>query len=334
MKALLDVRNLSVRFSVRRNIWDSLWGRGLRYVDAVINASFTIEAGKTYGIVGESGSGKTTLARAITGLHHGHAGEIWFAGQNLCGLNERQMRPIRREIVMIFQDAVGSLSPRVTVEKLITEPFLIHRSSVKMSRHERRAEANRLLAMVGLPLDIGQRYPYQLSGGQARRVGLARALALSPKLLIADEPTAGLDVSVQGEMLNLLRQLQDDFGLAILIITHNLNIVRHITDNVGIMYLGRFIERGVTDTVFSLPQHPYTKALLLANPKPDPDAEHFRMALKGEPPSLYQRPSGCEFHPRCPFAHAHCQKIIPNWQKINDQHGHRCHTPRLWVADQ
>ena len=259
-----------------------------KHIDAVAGVSVTVHEGQTVAVVGESGSGKTTLIRAIGGLQQAQSGSIRFRDQELRGIAESAYRPLRRDITMMFQDPVGSLSPRKTVKSLLTEPFRIH----GMSDRDLNAEARRLLEMVNLPVDFASRYPYQLSGGQARRVGVARALALNPKLILADEPTAGLDVSVQGELLNLLRRLQDDLGVAILMITHNLSVVRHVADRVSIMYLGRIIEQGPTEAVFKSPHHPYTLALLSANPEPDPDAALNRVALVGEPPSLLRRPTG------------------------------------------
>jgi oligopeptide/dipeptide ABC transporter ATP-binding protein len=283
--------------------------------------SFHIDEGETYALVGESGSGKTTLIRAIAGLAPAQDGLILFQGKNIRGLSDRKMRPFRKDISLMFQDPVGSLSPRLTVGGLITEPYRIQ----GMNNRDLNAEAIRLLEMVGLPADMAGRYPFQLSGGQARRVGVARALALEPKLLLADEPTAGLDVSVQGELLNLLNDLRDQLGLSMLIITHNLNIVRHVSDRMGIMYLGQLVEEGTTEDVFHHSKHPYTRALLSASPKPDPHAKMDRIILQGDPPSLLKRPSGCEFRSRCPFANDIC-KEKPEW---NETHGHnvRCFIP-------
>ncbi|WP_343080064.1 ABC transporter ATP-binding protein [Ostreiculturibacter nitratireducens] len=323
MSALLEIRDVFVRFGVRGGIFSSAGS-----IDAVSSVSLTVEAGKTYGIVGESGSGKTTLARAVAGLHHASEGSILYQGQELVNLPEAEFRKLRREIVMMFQDPIGSLSPRLTIKSLITEPFRIQ----GMKGRDLDAEAQRLLAMVGLPPEFAARYPYQISGGQARRVGVARALALDPKLLIADEPTAGLDVSIQGEMLNLLAKLQDELGLAILIITHNLNVVRHITDKVGIMYLGKLVEEGPTEEVFARPKHPYTLALLAANPEPDPDAQLMRVELAGEPPSVLRRPKGCEFHTRCPFVQPRCSVEAPAWT-VRVDGAHRCHFPEIWTRE-
>ena len=290
-------------------------------VNVLAGVSFSVEPGETYALVGESGSGKTTVIRAIAGLAPAQEGSVKFDGQEIRGASERALRPLRKDIAMMFQDPVGSLSPRLTIRSLITEPYRIQ----GMKGRDLDAEAKRLLEMVNLPAHFADRYPYQLSGGQARRVGVARALALEPKLILADEPTAGLDVSVQGELLNLMNDLRERLGLAMVIITHNLNVVRHVADRMGIMYLGRLVEEGTTEAIFAEPRHPYTRCLLSANPEPDPDARLERIALKGEPPSLLKRPSGCEFRERCPFARDICTRT-PQWEVQND-HGIRCLAP-------
>ncbi len=290
-------------------------------VNVLAGVSFDVAPGETYALVGESGSGKTTVIRAIAGLAPAQAGSVTFDGQEIRGLPERSFRPLRKNIAMMFQDPVGSLSPRLTIGSLITEPYRIQ----GMKDRDLQAEAKRLLEMVNLPAHFANRYPYQLSGGQARRVGVARALALEPKLILADEPTAGLDVSVQGELLNLLNDLRERLGLAMVIITHNLSVVRHVADRMGIMYLGRLVEEGTTEDIFDSPRHPYTRCLLSANPEPDPDARLERIALKGEPPSLLNRPTGCEFRERCPFAQDVCSQT-PKWE-VSDGHGLRCLAP-------
>ena len=323
---MLEVDDLVVRFGMRSGVAGSIGIGPVTPIDAVAGVSFSIAPGKTFGIVGESGSGKTSLARAVAGLHHAHSGSILYRGTELRGLPESQFRRFRKEISVMFQDPIGSLSPRLSIKSLITEPLRIH----GIKGRDADAEAGRLLKMVGLPQEFASRYPHRLSGGQARRVGVARALALNPKLLIADEPTAGLDVSIQGEILNLMADIQDRLGLTIMIITHNLNVVRHITDHMGIMYLGRFVEEGPTEKVFAEPQHPYTLALLAANPEPDPDAQLSRVELKGEPPSLLQRPSGCEFHNRCPYTQDNCTQQMPARRAAHPSHYHRCHWPRAW----
>ncbi|MFC3616595.1 ABC transporter ATP-binding protein [Lutimaribacter marinistellae] len=273
----------------------------------VAGVSFDVRPGETFALVGESGSGKTTLARAINGLQEISNGEIVFDGSRIDGLGKGQMKPIRKRMSMMFQDPVGSLSPRMTVGDLITEPYRIHGAEGRNLTDE----AARLLSLVGLTADFASRYPHQLSGGQARRVGVARAIALDPALIIADEPTAGLDVSVQGEVLNLLNELRERLGLAMVIITHNLHVVHHVADRTAVMYLGRFVEVGETEAMFAAPRHPYTAALLSANPEPDPDKAHDRITLPAEVPSLLSRPSGCEFHTRCPWAQPLCAQTPP-----------------------
>ena len=322
MPDLLQVEDLQVRFRVKSGL-AALMARGATHIDAVCGVSFAVREGETFALVGESGSGKTTLALAVAGLVEAQAGSIRFEGKELRGLSDSAFKPYRRHIAMMFQDPIGSLSPRLSIRSLITEPFKIH----GLTDRDLDAEARRLLAMVGLPADFAGRYPHQLSGGQARRVGVARALALDPRLIVADELTAGLDVSVQGEVLNLLARLQGELGVSILIITHNLSVVRHTTDRMAIMYLGRFVERGPTDEIFARPRHPYTLALLSANPKPDPDAVLDAVELKGEVPSLLERPQGCEFHPRCPFVQAHCRTAAPAWTQQGADHRLTCHFP-------
>ena len=304
--SLLDVKDLKTSYGP---------------VNVLAGVSFTLEQGETYALVGESGSGKTTVIRAIAGLAPAQEGSVTFEGREIRGASERELRPLRKDIAMMFQDPVGSLSPRLTIRSLITEPYRIQ----GMKDRDLDAEAKRLLEMVNLPAHFADRYPYQLSGGQARRVGVARALALEPKLILADEPTAGLDVSVQGELLNLMNDLRERLGLAMVIITHNLNVVRHVADRMGIMYLGRLVEEGTTEAIFKEPRHPYTRCLLSANPEPDPDARLERIALKGEPPSLLRRPKGCEFRERCPFAQEVCIQT-PQWE-VENGHGLRCLAP-------
>ena len=299
------------------------------FIDAVMGVSFTLGEGETLGLVGESGSGKTTLGRAIIGLASVYSGSIKFSGRELVGLPQSAFKNIRRDIAMMFQDPVASLSPRKTVRSLITEPFKIH--GVKDCDYE--AEARRLLGMVGLQEGFLGAFPHQLSGGQARRVGVARALALNPSVIIADEPTAGLDVSVQGEILNLMRRLQAELGLSYLIITHNLPVVRHVSDRLAIMYLGRFVEVGTTAEIFSQPAHPYTLGLLAAVPEPDPDKRRDKLELQGEIPSLRNRPAGCEFHTRCPFAVARCREEAPENREVAPGHFASCHFPFPDPAD-
>jgi oligopeptide/dipeptide ABC transporter ATP-binding protein len=323
MSALLEIRDLHVRFRAKSPLRAFLERDDKVWLDAVCGVSLDFAEGEVFGLVGESGSGKTTLARAVIGLVDIAGGGIRFSGRDIGGLSNSAMKPVRRDIAMMFQDPTGSLSPRLTVRSLITEPYRIH----TLKDRDLDAECRRLLGLVGLPPDFAERYPHQLSGGQARRVGVARALALDPKLVLADEPTAGLDVSVQGEILNLLSKLRDEIGLSMLMVTHNLNVVRHVTDRVAIMYLGRFVETGPTDDIFRQPRHPYTAALLSANPEPDPDARLERIELKGDVPSLLRRPLACEFHTRCFRAQKHCSEVTP---VAATEHGARtftCHFP-------
>ncbi|NOD35788.1 MULTISPECIES: ABC transporter ATP-binding protein [unclassified Ruegeria] len=312
---ILKVEDVQVSFPVggfgRRN---SILG--------VAGVSFEVNRGETFALVGESGSGKTTLARAVNGLQEISAGSITFEDQRIDELDPRAMKPVRKRMSMMFQDPVGSLSPRMTVGDLVTEPFRIH----GIEGRNLRDEAERLLTLVGLPTSFDSRFPHQLSGGQARRVGVARAIALDPALIIADEPTAGLDVSVQGEVLNLLNDLRERLGLAMVIITHNLHVVHHVADRTAVMYLGRFVEAGETEEVFSAPQHPYTAALLSANPEPDPDKTHDRITLPAEVPSLLARPSGCEFHTHCPWAQSQCSFDAPE-RHVTDERVIACHFP-------
>jgi oligopeptide/dipeptide ABC transporter ATP-binding protein len=307
MNALLNVRDLHVRYPLGRS-FTSFPGSKPSFVDVVHGVSLEINRGETTAIVGESGSGKTTLAMALCGLAPVFGGEVRFDGDRLEPGRNNMLNPDRKRVALMFQDPVGSLNPRMTVRKSLAEPFRIHRADAL----DPDREALRLLSMVGLGEDFADRYPHQLSGGQARRIGVARALALRPDILIADEPTAGLDVSIQGEVLNLLARLQQEMGLGILIITHNLNIVRHVADQMAIMYLGRFIEQGNSQQIFSQPCHPYTAALLAANPSPDPDAQPKQIELLGDVPSLLQRPPGCEFHTRCPQARPSCSSSFPD----------------------
>lgn len=321
MIPLLEVEDLHIRFTVSSRVAAALSGKPPT-IEAVAGVSFAVRPGETYALVGESGSGKTTLARGIVGLAPVHAGTVAFEGRAISGLSERELLQVRRQVALMFQDPVGSLSPRLSVRSILAEPFRVHREADGVED-----KVKRLLDEVGLPANLLERYPHQLSGGQARRVGVARALALRPKLLIADEPTAGLDVSVQGEVLNLLNELQAALGITLLIITHNLNVVRHIADRLAVMYLGRIIEEGPTGAIFARPRHRYTAALLSANPEPDPDTRRERLEVEGEVPSLFNRPSGCEFHPRCSFALEICRVEPPAWTFGGTGQRFTCHNP-------
>ncbi len=320
---LLEVEGARVRFRTHGAMRARFERIADPFIDAVLDVSFHVARGETFGLVGESGSGKTTLVRAIAGLVDLAAGRVRFDGAEIVARSDAALRDLRRQLSLMFQDPVASLSPRKTVKSLILEPFRIH----GMAARDLDAEARDLLRLVGLPAGLLGAYPHQLSGGQARRVGVARALALRPKLIIADEPTAGLDVSVQGEVLNLMNELQAALGLSYVIVTHNLPVIRHVSDRLAIMYLGRFVEEGPTAAIFAGPRHPYTAALLRAVPQPDPDRRRDEVALAGEVPSLRHRPSGCEFHTRCPFVQARCRSEAPRLRDAGAGRRVACHTP-------
>jgi peptide/nickel transport system ATP-binding protein len=281
------------------------------------DVSLAVHKGETVGLVGESGSGKTTLARTLLGLVPAAKGTINFEGEPVTDFGR-----LRRRTSMMFQDPVGSLSPRLAIGSAITEPFVIHGASMT----SRRAAAEELLSLVGLPKDFISRYPHELSGGQARRAGVARALALRPDLVIADEPTAGLDVSIQGEILNLMTRLKAELKLSYIIVTHNLAVIRHVSDRIAIMYLGRIVEEGPTAEVFAKARHPYTASLIASEPIPDPRRKRGTLAITGEVPSIQNRPKGCEFHTRCPYAQERCRLEAPSLTATG-RHSVRCHFP-------
>ncbi len=273
------------------------------------------------GLVGESGSGKTTLARTILGLVRPSTGTITFEGRAV--RSPADFRAMRRSSAMMFQDPVASLSPRLRVGTLLAEPSVIQGLDVP----DRRALAKALLAQVGLPSSFAERFPHELSGGQARRIGVARALSTKPRLLIADEPTAGLDVSVQGDVLNLIAELKRQLGFAAMVVTHNLAMIRHVSDRLAIMYLGRLVETGPTQDVFDAPMHPYTATLIQSEPVPDPRKRRTNLAISGEIPSVFRRPSGCEFHTRCPIARERCRVEAPSYRRMPGDRMVRCHFP-------
>ena len=322
---VLDVSNLTVQYRSGDALLRLLKLGSSSHVDAVIDAALHIKKGETLGLVGESGSGKTSLGRALLKLlrESESNGRIVFDDKDISDFTETNMKPLRSKMALMFQDPVGSLSPRKTVRAILTEPFQIS----GIPKVEADARVNELFNLVGLPPDFSGRYPHELSGGQARRVGVARALALNPKLIVADEPTAGLDVSVQGEILNLMARLQQEHGLSYLIISHNLPVVRHVCHRVAIMYLGRIVEQGPCEDVFNSPIHPYTDALINSVPQPDPDKRRDLVSIEGEVPSLKNRPSGCEFHPRCQYKQAKCKTERPHTITIGNQRQVRCHFP-------
>jgi oligopeptide/dipeptide ABC transporter ATP-binding protein len=323
---LVRVDNLVKHFPVKGG---GLISRTAGYVQAVDGVSLVLRRGKTLGLVGETGCGKSTLARCIAGLIPATSGTVTFEGKNITNLSRHRMQPYRRQIQMIFQDPYGSLNPRRRVGSIIGEPFAIH----KTARGDARKRAVQdLMERVGLNPEHYNRFPAEFSGGQRQRIGVARALALRPKLIIADEPVSALDVSIQAQVLNLLADLQDDFGLAYLFIAHDLEVVRHVSDSVTVMYLGRVAEQGPRTTVYESSRHPYTAALLSAAPAADPEsaARRQRIILTGDVPSPINPPSGCRFHPRCPKAQELCGQQEPALEvKAGDPDTHltACHFP-------
>ena len=292
-------------------------------VKAVDGVSLAIQPGETVGLIGESGSGKSTLARLLVDLVRPSAGQIRFDGRDLATLDGPARRAYRRDAQMIFQDPVASLSPRLNIGRLLAEPLQIH----GLDRAQAWPGVLELLRRVGLPETVLGKYPHQVSGGQARRVGIARALVLRPRLVVADEPTAGLDVSVQGDLVNLLTELQRDFGLTYLLVSHNLNVVRAMADRFAVMYLGQLIEVGPARTIFAAPAHPYTRALIAATPRLDPDRTQPHALLAGEMPNPNDLPPGCRFQTRCPLADDHCRAVEPGETVLGDGRMVRCHKP-------
>jgi peptide/nickel transport system ATP-binding protein len=321
MTPLLAVEDLSVtlgRGGLISRLLNPVPLPGFNIIDGVTLALMPRE---TLGLVGESGSGKTTLARTILGLVRASRGRIVFEGKDV--VTPADFRAMRRRSAMMFQDPVASLSPRLRIGTLLTEPLIIRGEAMP----NRRAVAKALLAEVGLPGSFADRFPHELSGGQARRVGVARALSTKPSLLLADEPTAGLDVSVQGDVLNLIAELQRDLGFAAMIVTHNLAMIRHVSDRLAIMYLGRLVETGPTQEVFAAPMHPYTATLIQSEPVPDPRQRRASLAIRGEIPSVFSRPSGCEFHTRCAIARDRCRSEAPAYRRMPGDRMVRCHFP-------
>lgn len=308
MSALIEIRDLDVTFGSVR---------------AVEGVSFDVRAGTTLGLVGESGSGKTTISKVILGLQAPSAGSVTYDGRNVTQLKASDRAWFRRQTQMIFQDPASSLSPRMTIRKALEEPLKIH--GFKVKDHWSRVEE--LMRAIGLRPDHLEKYPHQLSGGQARRVGIARALILSPRLVVADEPTAGLDVSIQGDLLNLMDELQTRLELTYLMVSHNLNVVRTVTDDVAVLYLGRLVETGSTKAIFTAPAHPYTRALLASNPEIDPHRTRKHEVLEGDVPSPYNRPSGCQFRTRCPLVQDRCVSESPDLRTLADGRTVACHFP-------
>jgi peptide/nickel transport system ATP-binding protein len=310
---LLEARNVSKHFP----LGGGRLRRAREAVHAVDDVSLQIFPGETVGLVGETGCGKSTLARCLARLYDVTDGEVWFGGRDITALSRREMRPLRRDIQMIFQDPYGSLNPRRRVGSIIGDAFAIH-ALEKSDR--RKARVQELMELVGLNPEHYNRFPADFSGGQRQRIGVARALALHPRMIICDEPVSALDVSIQAQVLNLLIDLQEEFGLTYLFITHDLSVVRHVSDRIAVMYLGKVVERAPADDVFGQTRHPYTKALLSALPTPDPDAadSRERIVLTGDLPSSVHPPGGCRFHPRCPKAQLDCVTEEPRLAPVLD----------------
>ncbi|MFZ9036160.1 MAG: dipeptide ABC transporter ATP-binding protein [Francisellaceae bacterium] len=316
-ESVLNISDLKVHFPLKK-AWP--W-QDTRYVKAVDGVSFEVKKGETLGIVGESGCGKSTLVRAIVGLVKSTEGKVVWAGQDLAALKHRkQWQPVRKEIQMVFQDPFASLNPRITIGNIIAEPLRVHEP--KLSKQERRKRVEEMMRLVGLsPMHIN-RYPHQFSGGQCQRVGIARALILKPSILVCDEPVSALDVSIQAQVVNLLKELQQELKLTILFIAHNVSVIKHISDRVMVMYLGNIMEVGEAKSLCDHPMHPYTKALLSAVPLPDPELERHKkiQIIEGDLPSPVNPPSGCVFRTRCPLADDACAQIKP---VLQDHHGRK-----------
>jgi len=316
--SLLQVRNLKKYFPIKAGVF----GKEKGFVHAVDGISFDIKRGETLGLVGESGCGKSTTGRLILRLIEATAGEIIFDGHNVRELNRKQLQRLRREMQIIFQDPYSSLNPRMTIEGIVGEALSYHKIARGAMRRDRLVY---LLERVGLRAEHLRRYPHEFSGGQRQRIGIARALALNPRLIIGDEPVSALDVSIQAQVLNLLLELQEEFGLSYLIIAHDLRVVEHISDRVAVMYLGKIVELASAADLYRRPLHPYTEALLSAIPIPDPRAKKQRILLPGDIPSPIHPPSGCRFHTRCRYRMPICEKIEPEFKMVDSQHWVACH---------
>jgi len=317
--AVLEVTGLVKHFEIGNGL--AFW-KPKRAVRAVDGVSFSVQRGETYALVGESGCGKSTIGRMIMKLIEPTAGAIYVNGRDIAPLSRRQMQPYRKQMQIIFQDPFSSLNPRMSAGDIVGEPLLVHGLTDEGERQKRVTE---LFRKVGLRPDQMPRYPHEFSGGQRQRIGIARALALGPSLIIGDEPVSALDVSVQAQVINLLMDLQDEFGLSYLFVAHDLAVVEHISHRVAVMYLGRIVELGDTASIFANPQHPYTVALLSAVPVPDPRAARKRIILSGDVPSPIHPPPGCRFHTRCPLAFERCRVEVPAMKEVAPGHFAACH---------
>jgi len=316
-ETLVSVKNLVKTFTVKKG----LWGKK-KFVHAVNDVNFDIYRGETFSLVGESGCGKSTTGRLIDNLLTPDEGEIYFCNNKISNLSQNEMRPLRSDIQMIFQDPYGSLNPRIKVQDLIAEPLLIH---TDMTHKERQKKVYELLNEVGLRASHADRYPHEFSGGQRQRIGIARALTVEPKLIIADEPVSALDVSIQAQVLNLLQSLQEKYKLTYLFISHDLSVVEMISDRIAVMYLGTIVEMADKKELYKNPKHPYTKALLSAVPIPDPNIKQKRILLKGDLPSTTNLPSGCLFNTRCEYCKDICKEERPKEVLFDNEHMVKCH---------
>jgi len=317
LASLLEVENMKVHFPIKRGILSKTVGN----VFAVDGVSFSLLEGETLGLVGESGCGKTTAGLGVLGLIRATSGRIAYRGDDITEMDRRKHRSLSKEMQMIFQDPYSSLNPRLTVQQILADPMEIHGLYPGKQRAERVAY---LLETVGLSPDYGRRYPHEFSGGQRQRVGIARALALDPNLIVGDEPVSALDVSIQAQIINLLIDLQEEFGLSYIIIAHDLAVVEHLCDRVAVMYLGRVVESGGYRDLYHDSKHPYTQALLSAVPVPEPRKKKDRIILKGDVPSPINPPSGCHFHPRCPRRMERCDGAVPELREVTPGHAVRC----------
>lgn len=322
---LLEVRNLKKYFPIRGGIFGKITGQ----IRAVDDVSFAIKSGETLGLVGESGCGKSTTGLLVLRLIEPTAGEVLFEGQDVAKLNKTELKNFRRHAQIVFQDPYASLNPRMAVGDIIGEPLMLHKLAAGPDQTKRVAE---LLSLVGLGRQHAGRYPHEFSGGQRQRIGIARALAVNPKLVVCDEPVSALDVSIQSQILNLLVELQQEMGLTYLFIAHGLNVIKHISDRIGVMYLGKMVELAEGGKLIANPLHPYTKTLLSAIPIPQPGIKRNRIILQGDVPSPANPPSGCRFHTRCPERQAICSQEEPEFREINGRFV-ACHYPGAEIAE-
>ncbi|GED53288.1 ABC transporter ATP-binding protein [Brevibacillus borstelensis] len=318
MKPLLEVKDLKKHYPIKKG----LFGKQVGAVKAVDGVSFSIQPGETLGIVGESGCGKSTTGRAILRLIEPTAGEVLFDGQDIRKLPPDEMRKFRTNMQIVFQDPYASLDPRWTVQRTLEEPLRTH---LKLSEAEIKDRIAELMSVVGLAPYHASRFPHEFSGGQRQRIGIARALALRPKFVVCDEPVSALDVSIQAQVLNLMQDLQSQFSLTYMFISHDLSVVKFICDRVGVMYLGRMVEMAPTAEMFAEPLHPYTKALMSAVPVPDPEAARERIVLTGDVPNPQSPPTGCTFHTRCPYVMDSCRQAVPEWREVSPGRHVACH---------